>query len=113
MVFVLLTLLVFVIGAASILLLHPDAGYVLVNYGPWVIETTVAVLVIGVGLWFLLVSLVPKLLATMVRLPGSVREAVDRRRQDRARGSFEAGLLNLFEGNWKRAELELVRRAAD
>lgn len=113
MVLVLLTLLVFVAGAAAILLLRPDAGYVLVNYGPWVIETTVAVLVIGVGLWFLLVYVVLKLLAIVVRLPSSVREAVDRRRQDRARGSFEAGLLTLFEGNWKRAEVELVRRVAD
>ncbi|MBV8062798.1 MAG: hypothetical protein JOY51_04335 [Nevskia sp.] len=113
MILLLLILLVFVAGAAAILLLHPDAGYVLINYGPWVVETTLAVLVIGVALWFLLVYLVLKVVGLAVRLPGSVRQTIDRRRQDRARDSFEAGLLNLFEGNWKRAELELLRRAAD
>src|SRR5581483_2390540 len=113
MILLLLVLLVFVAGAATIMLLHPDAGYVLINYGPWVVETSLAVLVIGVGLWFLLVYLVLRLLGATIRLPGSVREAIDRRRQDRARDSFEAGLLNLFEGNWKRAEVELLRRAGD
>ncbi len=113
MIFVLLALLVFVAGAAAILLLLPDSGYVLINYGPWAVETTLAMLVIGVALWFLLIYLLLWLLGTVVRLPGNVRVAVDRRRQDRARDSFEAGLLNLFEGNWKRAEVELLRRAGD
>lgn len=113
MLLVLLVLLVFAVGAAAILLLLPDAGYVLINYGPWAIETSLAVLVIGVGLWFLVVYLVLKLLSLAIRLPGSMRETFDRRRQDRARASFEAGLLNLFEGNWKRAETELLRRAGD
>lgn len=113
MILVLLTLVVFLAGVAAIVALHQDAGYVLVNYGPWAVETTVAVLVIGLALWFLLVYLGLKLLALLVRLPVSVREAVDRRRQDRARDSFETGLLSLFEGNWKRAEVELVRRVAD
>jgi len=113
MTLVLLILLALVAGAAAILLLHPDAGYVLINYGPWAVETSLAVLVLGVGIWFLLVYLLLKLLALVIHLPGTVREAVDRRRQDRARQSFEAGLLNLFEGNWQRAEAELVRRAGD
>jgi len=113
MILVLLILLALVAGAVAILLLHPDAGYVLINYGPWAVETSLAVLVLGVGLWFLLVYLVLKLFAVAIHLPGNVRQAVDRRRQDRARQSFEAGLLNLFEGNWQRAEAELVRRAGD
>ncbi len=112
MLLVLLILLALVAGAVGILLLHPDAGYVLINYGPWVAETTLAVLVLGVAIWFLLVYLLLKLFGVAIRLPGSVREAIDRRRQDRARESFEAGLLNLFEGNWQRAEAELVRRAS-
>ncbi len=113
MILVLLILLALVAGAVGILLLHPDAGYVLINYSPWVVETSLAVLVLGVAVWFLLVYLILKLLGVAIRLPGNVREAIDRRRQDRARESFEAGLLNLFEGNWQRAEAELVRRAGD
>jgi HemY protein len=113
MLLILLFLGALVAGVAAILLTSPDQGYVLINYGPWAVETTLAVLVIGVALWFLAVYLGVKLAATVVRLPGSLRQAVDRRRAERARESFEAGLLNLFEGNWKNAEVELVRRVAD
>jgi HemY protein len=113
MILVLLVILALCAGVAAVLALHSDSGYVLINYGPWLVETNLAVLVIGVGAWFLLVYFALKLAGLFVRLPGSVREAIDRRRDERARGSFEAGLLNLFEGNWKRAEVELVRRIAD
>jgi HemY protein len=113
MVLILLIAVVLAAGVAAILALRPDAGYVLINYGPWVVETSLAVLVIGIAVWFLLVYLVLKAFGVVIRLPGSLREAVDRRREDRARHSFEAGLLNLFEGNWKHAEVELVRRVAD
>jgi HemY protein len=113
MTLVLLIVLALAAGVAGILLLRPDAGYVLINYGPWAVETSLAVLVLGVAVWFGLVYLALRLFGLAIRLPGSVRQAVDRRRQDRARRSFEAGLLNLFEGNWQRAEAELVRRAAD
>lgn len=113
MLLILLFLGALVAGVAAILLTRPDEGYVLINYGPWAVETTLAVLVIGVALWFLAVYLGLKLAAMVVRLPVNLRQAVDRRRGERARQSFEAGLLNLFEGNWKNAEVELVRRVAD
>ncbi len=106
-------LLVFAGGLGAILLLRPDAGYVLINYGPWVVETSLAVLVFGVALWFLFVYLLLKLFGFAINLPGTLREAIDRRRSDRAQHSFENGLLALFEGNWARAEAELVKRAGD
>lgn len=106
-------LAVFVGGLVAILLLRPDTGYVLINYGPWVVETSLAVLVFGVALWFLLVWLLIRISGLVIRLPTSWREAVDRRRADRARDSFERGLLALFEGNWARAESELIKRASD
>ena len=112
-IFFLFLLLVLAAGAAAVLLLHPDAGYVLINYGPWVVETSLAVLVLGVALWFLVVYLLLRLSGFAIRLPGTLREAVDRRRDSRARLSFETGLSKLFEGSWRRAEVELVRRAAD
>ncbi|MDH4457117.1 MAG: heme biosynthesis HemY N-terminal domain-containing protein [Nevskia sp.] len=106
-------LLVFVGGLIAILLLRPDTGYVLINYGPWVAETSLAVLVFGIALFFLITWLLLRLSGLVVRLPGSLREAVDRRRADRARDAFENGLLALFEGNWARAESELIKRASD
>ncbi|MDB5987673.1 MAG: hypothetical protein JWR16_2726 [Nevskia sp.] len=109
----LLVIAIFVAGAAVIVLLKPDAGYVLINYGHWVAETSLTVLVIGLALWYWLFYLAFKLFVLAIRLPGNLRERLDQRRNDRARNSFEAGLQSLFEGNWKRAEMELVRRASD
>lgn len=111
--FFLLLLAIFAAGAVAILWLKPDAGYVLINYGPWVAETTLAVLVLGLAVWYWLFYVALKLFLATVRLPGNLRERLDRRRNERARSSFETGLQSLFEGNWKRAEGELVRRAAD
>jgi HemY protein len=106
-------LLVFAAGAFAMLLLKPDTGYVLINYGPWVVETSLAVLVLGVAAWFAVVYLLLRLLGLAVRLPGALRASLERRRDSRARESFEKGLERLFEGHWRRAEVELVRRAAD
>jgi len=109
----LVLLVVFAGGLGAILLLRPDTGYVLINYGPWVVETSLAVLVFGVALWFLVVYLVLRLSGFAIRLPTTLREAFDQRRADRARDAFENGLLALFEGNWARAESELIKRASD
>lgn len=109
----LLLIAIFALGAAAIVLLKPDAGYVLINYGHWVAETSLSVLVVGLALWYWLFYLLFKLFMLAIRLPANWRERLDQRRNDRARSSFEDGLQSLFEGNWKRAEIELVRRASD
>ncbi len=109
----LMLIAIFAAGAAAIVLLKPDAGYVLINYGHWVAETSLTVLVVGLALWYWLFYLAFKLFVLAIRLPTNLRERLDRRRNDRARASFETGLQSLFEGNWKRAEMELVRRASD
>jgi HemY protein len=111
--FLALLLIVFAAGVGAMVMLHPDAGYVLINYGPFVIETTAAALVLSLLLALLLIWLLLKLFGIAIRLPGSVREALDQRRSDRAQRSFESGLMRLWEGDWTRAEGELVKRAGD
>lgn len=106
-------LLVFITGLGAMLLLRPDTGYVLINFSPWVVETSLAVLVFGVAFGGVAAYLLFRMFGFALRLPGSLREAVDRRRADQAQRAFEAGLLALFEGNWARAEVELIRRASD
>lgn len=109
----LLVLLALAVGAATAYFLRVETGYVLMSYGDWVVETSLLGLVAALVLGFLLLFYGFKLLLTGLRLPQIVRGAIDRRRAERARDSFEAGLLQLLEGHWKRAEVELVRRAAD
>jgi len=110
--------LLFAVGALALgstiaWFLRADTGYVMLGYGSWVLETSLfglaAALFVGVGgLYYGF-----QLLLAGAGLPARVRAAMERRRADLARDSFEAGLLRLMEGHWRQAEIELVRRAAD
>lgn len=111
--FYLLILLTLTVGAIAAFYLHTDAGYVLISYRQWLIETTLLGLITTLSAGFLLAYYSFKLLFVGIRLPALLRLSVARRRAERARDSFETGLLKLLEGHWQQAEIELVRRAAD
>lgn len=101
------------LGAAAAWLLRADAGYVLMTYDDWVVETSLLGLVASVLAVLVVLVYGGRLLFAGISLPATVRRLVSRRRSERASSSFEDGVLRLLEGNWKRAEIELVRRAAD
>lgn len=109
----LLLLLALAAGAAVAYLLRADSGYVLIHYGGWSIETSVLALLGAVVLGAPLTIYTLRALVGLLHLPGTLIRIGERRRAERARDSFEAGLLKLLEGHWQRAEIELVRRAAD
>lgn len=109
----LVALLALSLGAALAYLLRAENGYVLITLGSWVLETSVLGLLLAAVAAFTALFYTSKLLVVGALLPGRVRSAWVRRRAERAIQSFEAGLRHLHEGRWKRAELELVRRAAD
>ncbi|MGH8506469.1 MAG: heme biosynthesis HemY N-terminal domain-containing protein [Stenotrophobium sp.] len=109
----LLTLLVLAAGAFAAFYLHAETGYVLIGYRDWIVETSLLGLIAGVVAITLLTYYGFRLLVIGVQLPSLIRRRLERRRLERARDSFEVGLLQLLEGQWKRAEIELVRRAAD
>lgn len=111
--FYLLTLLVLSLGALAAFYLHADAGYVLISYRDWLVETTVLGLVVSLLVAGSALLYGFKLLFVGIQLPQRIRAALARRRAERARDSFELGLLRLLEGRWRQAEIELVRRAAD
>ncbi len=106
-------LLALLLGAAVAVWLYADPGYVLLRWRGWVLESSLlgfaAALIAGVVIF----QLGSRLLLTGLRLPAMLRERSERRRSERARTSFEAGLSHLLEGRWSQAEIELVRRAAD
>lgn len=109
----LLILLAIAVGAGIAWWLRFDTGYVVLSYRGWIVETSVlalaAVLVIGapLSLWLLRMAI------AALRLPDTLLRFRARRQAEKARDSFESGLLKLLEGHWQRAEIELVRRAAD
>jgi len=109
----LLAVFALTLGGGLAWYLRADSGYVMLSYGNWVLESSLlgaaaALLVLVAALYYGF-----RLLLAGVGLPARLREALERRRSDLARDSFEAGLLRLQEGHWRQAEIELVRRAAD
>ena len=102
-----------VAGAGAAFYLRADAGYVLISYRSWILETSLLGFFASTALGLLLLYYALRLLIAALRLPTTLREFAQRRRDDRAQTSFEAGMLSLLEGNWRRAEIELVRRASD
>lgn len=100
-------------GAAAAFYLREETGYVLINFRGWIVETSLLGLVLAVSLSVFALGIAARLIVGGLRLPDTMREVIGRRRGERAQRSFEAGLLHLLEGDWKRAEVELVRRAAD
>lgn len=114
MIRLLILLLVFLaLGAAAAGLLRSDEGYVLLSFQGWVLETTATGFVIAVIALCAVLLLGWRLLAGTVSLPRSVREALERMREKRAHAAFVSGLGHLTAEDWKRAEIDLVRRAAD
>ncbi|MFA5941243.1 MAG: heme biosynthesis HemY N-terminal domain-containing protein [Sinimarinibacterium sp.] len=109
----LLAVLALAAGAAAAFYLREETGYVLINFRGWIVETSLLGLVLGVGFSVFALAIAARLIVGGLRLPDTMREVIGRRRGERAQRSFEAGLLHLLEGDWKRAEVELVRRAAD
>lgn len=109
----LVALLALAAGSALAYYLRADSGYVLIQVRGWVIETSVLVLLAATVLGVPLTLYVLRMLIALLRLPALISGYRERRRSERARDSFEEGLLKLLEGHWQRAEIELVRRAAD
>lgn len=109
--FFLLFALSLLLGVGLALLFREHNGYLLLAYGPWRLETSlafalaalVAAIVLAFGAW--------RLLVTGVLLPRTLRDWRARRRARRARQSLYRGLQRLYEGHWSEAEAELVRLA--
>ena len=100
-------------GAALAYYLRADTGYVLIHLRGWTLETSVLALGAAILLGIPLLFYVLRLCIGLFRLPGVLLRMNERRRAERAREAFENGLLELQEGRWQRAEIDLVRRAAD
>ena len=81
-----------------------DNGYVLLGYGEWTVEGSLAFFLFANLLLFLLLYLALRLLARVWSVPRQVHGWQDRRAQRRARKELTQGLLELSEGDWKGAE---------
>ncbi|HHH39493.1 MAG TPA: heme biosynthesis protein HemY [Sedimenticola sp.] len=105
-------LLLVAVAVFLALLLKQDNGYVLFSFGEWTVEASLALFLLVDLLLFLLLYLSLRLLTRVWGMPARLRRWRERRDARRARKALTRGLLALSEGQWKRAERELVRYAA-
>lgn len=108
-----LILIVLSLGALGAYALRLDSGYVLLAYRDWVVETSLIGYALATAVLVFALIYSSRLLLGAFRLPDTIRQALDERRHTRAQSSFVHGLEQLLAGEWKQAEVELVRRAAD
>ena len=108
----LLTIWLFLLAGAGVgVVLSRDTGYVLLSFGNYTIETTVALLLMVTVLLFGLLYFGIRLLVRTRRLPRDVRSWKQRRGSRLAQQAMTRGLLEMSEGNWRGAEKRLVRFA--
>ena len=89
-----------------------DNGYVLIGYGQWTVEGSLALFILAMALLFMLCYLSLRALARLWTMPEDLRHWNRRRIAARVRQSLTQGLVELAEGNWRQAERHLLRYAA-
>ncbi|GAB4350110.1 MAG: heme biosynthesis HemY N-terminal domain-containing protein [Gammaproteobacteria bacterium] len=100
-------------AAGLSLALMDEPGYVLVGYGQWTMETSVAVAVILLLVLFLLLHYTLRTIAGLRGMPRRFRMWRAIKRGERARRFLAKGLVELAEGQWSAAEKHLLRYAGD
>lgn len=108
-----LILLALALGAYAAYALRLDSGYVLLSYREWVLETSLIGFALAVAALIFVLVYGTRLLLGAIHLPETIRSVLARRRSRRADQGFVDGLKLLLAGDAKKAEVALVRRAAD
>ncbi|TDJ23894.1 MAG: heme biosynthesis protein HemY [Gammaproteobacteria bacterium] len=98
-----------VIVLAAILFVQKDPGFVLVKYGDFSVETSLAFGIIAVAIAALLIHFIFRVLMSIWNLPGAVKRQSKSRRYDKSRRSLNQGLIDLAEGRFDQAESNLVK----
>ncbi len=105
--------IVLLVAAGLSLALMEEPGYVLVGYGHWTIETSVAVAVVVVALLFVTLYYTLRSVAGIRGVPRRFRLWRQIKRGERARRFLSKGLVELAEGQWIAAERHLLRHVDD
>lgn len=95
------------------LLAYQDPGYVLISRGQTTLEMSLSLFASIVVIGFLLLYFLIRTLVRGWHVPGRLRRWRQLRRRRKARHSSNRGLIELAEGNWRRAERALINHAKD
>ena len=106
--FGLVVIIAIVLGAAFAAFVVSDPGYVIINFGGYLLEMSVPWLIGLVALTILAVWLV----VSLIKLPGQLGEAAGELRRRRQTKQFTKGLIAAAEGRFAKGE-RLLTRGAD
>ena len=98
---------------AATLVVNDDNGYVLIAWGGWTVELSLALALILLTAAFAAVHYLVRLFGAAHAVPASVQSWTGDRARRRARRALTRGLLDLAEGEWQSAEKNLTRFAAE
>jgi HemY protein len=90
-----------------------NPGYLIIGFGSWSIETSLFLGLVGLALGFVALYLAIRLVINTVRLPTILKQRGGAKRSQKSQEALIAGLLESAEGNWEKAERNLIRHAAN
>ena len=105
-------LIMLAVSVALTLAVKQDNGYILLGYGDWTVEGSLALFLLLNLVLFAVLYLVVRFILRLWAVPGRVHDWREQRGTRRAQQALTQGLVELSEGNWKGAEKDLVRFAS-
>ncbi|MBC8211524.1 MAG: heme biosynthesis protein HemY [Gammaproteobacteria bacterium] len=103
-------LLIMVIAVLlGVLFVKNDPGFVLIRYGEFSLETSLAFGVVAVAVAGVALQLMFRLLLALWRLPKTLARQAERRRIDKSRKLLNIGLIDLAEGRFEQSEAKLLK----
>ena len=107
--FLLITVAVLVVMVLATLAAVHDPGYVLISRQPWRVELSLSLFILLVILLMIILALAAKFLKALWLTPRGVKLWRRQRSIQRAQQSMVKGYLGLIEGQWNRAERDLLQ----
>ena len=102
-------LILVIVVLSAILFVKEDPGFLLVKYGDYSLETSLAFGIIAVAIIALLVHFVFKLIGGIWHLPLSVKRQSQGRRFTKSQQLLNQGLIDFAEGRFVQAENNLIK----
>jgi len=98
-------------AVVAALAVQDDSGYILVGYGRWTVEGSLAFFLLTNVMLFVISYFVIRFISRLINAPKQVGEWREKRGAKRSRTALTLGLVELSEGNWKKAERDLIKYA--
>ncbi len=110
--FIFIFLLVLIITTAVTLLALNEPGYALLGVGRTAIQMSLLYFILILSALFILFYILLSAIFSMWKAPGAVRKSFHAGQLNKARKGLTSGLLEMAEGNWKKAEKLLSASAS-